>query len=336
MRQMQPPRGRVHGGPHVPGVARGSAVVQGQHDNLDIANAKRQLDERPLRPGEGQEAHHRVPRRAQAQERHEGSHPVHGGPARRGQDLAGPLHRRPPGPQVPAHLAGRRARRGRDPRPPAHLRGRLPGRIIRASRRPAPTTRCSCSTRSTSSATTSAATRRRPRCWRCSTRSRTTPSPTTTWTCPSTCPRCSSSPRPTSSTHAPALRDRMESHRAARLHAGREAQIARRHLIPKAAREHGITPDQHQELDGQGAAKGPSSSYTREAGVRNLEREIAGWPRCAAGRGEGGQGRRARRSPSKKRRLKDVPGPEKFYNEVAERTEVPGVATGLAWTAARR
>ena len=66
--------------------------------------------------------------------------------------------------------------------------GSLPGRIIQGIRRPGPTTRCSCSTRSTSSATTSAAIRPR-RCSRCSTPSRTARSAITTWRSPSICRR---------------------------------------------------------------------------------------------------------------------------------------------------
>jgi DNA replication protein DnaC len=75
--------------------------------------------------------------------------------------------------------------------------GSLPGRLIQGMKKAGRTTRCSCSTRSTSSGTTSGATRRR-RCSRSSTRSRTTPSPTTTWRCRSTCPRSCSSRRRTS------------------------------------------------------------------------------------------------------------------------------------------
>ena len=78
--------------------------------------------------------------------------------------------------------------------------GALPGRVIQNVKTAGgPRTRSSCSTRSTRSAWTSAATHHR-RCWRCWTRSRTSASRTTTWRCRSTCPRCSSSPPPTCST----------------------------------------------------------------------------------------------------------------------------------------
>ena len=129
------------------------------------------------------------------------------------------------GPQVRAHLARRHARRGGDPRPPPHLHRRAArARSSRACGGRSRRTRCSSSTRSTSSAPTSAATRRR-RCSRCSTRSRTTRSAITTSTCRSICRRCCSSRRPTSSTRfRPPLRDRMEVLELAGLHRGREAE----------------------------------------------------------------------------------------------------------------
>ena len=102
-------------------------------------------------------------------------------------------------PQVRARVARRHARRGRDPRPPADLHRRAArARSSRACAAPSRRTRCSSSTRSTSSAPTSAATRRR-RCSRCSIRSRTTRSAITTSTCRSICPRCCSSRRRTCS-----------------------------------------------------------------------------------------------------------------------------------------
>ena len=113
-------------------------------DNLDLEGGPADPGRGPLRPGEGQGAHRRVPGRAQAQGQDEGAAALLRGPARRGQDQPGPLHRARPGPQVRAALAGRREGRGGDPRPPPHLRG-LHARAAssRASTRPAPTTPCS-------------------------------------------------------------------------------------------------------------------------------------------------------------------------------------------------
>ena len=95
-------------------------------------------------------------------------------PAGRRQDQPRPVDRPRAGPEVRAHVAGRRPRRGRDPRPPPHLHRRAArAGSSRASGGPRRATRSSCSTRSTRSAPTGAATRRR-RCSRCSTRPRTT------------------------------------------------------------------------------------------------------------------------------------------------------------------
>ena len=185
-------------------------------------------------------------------------------------------------PQVRPHLARRRARRGGDPRPPAHLRRRAarphhPGHEEGRARR----TRSSCSTRSTSSARTSAAIRRR-RCSRCSTPSRTTPSAITTSTCRSTSRRCCSSPPRTSST-----RSRRRSATAWRsssspatptTRSGRSPSI---HLVPKQLEEHGLTADAHRDRRTR-RCDTSSTSYTREAGVRSLEREIADVCRAVA------------------------------------------------------
>ena len=109
------------------------------------------------------------------------------GPPGVGKTSLGKSHRQGDGPQVRAHEPRRHPRRGGDPRPPAHLHRRAAGPDHPEHQdRAARTTPCSCSTRSTRSAWTSGATRRRP-CSRCSTRSRTTASRTTTWRCRSTC-----------------------------------------------------------------------------------------------------------------------------------------------------
>ena len=69
--------------------------------------------------------------------------------------------------------------------------------------------------------------------------------------------------------------------------------------------------------------------YTREAGVRNLERELAGVLRKVARRvGEGSFSRSVWIGAS----IPDYLGPPRFFDEVAERIDRPGVATGLAWT----
>jgi len=128
------------------------------------------------------------------------------------------------------------------------------------------------------------------------------------------------------------LRDRMEILELPGYTFEEKVRIAQRHLVPKQLKEHGLSPDS-VEFTEKALIK-IIMGYTREAGVRNLERRLADVSRAiavevASGRIPPG----ARRSIDEKD-LADMLGPEKFYNETAERTEVAGVATGLAWTAA--
>jgi hypothetical protein len=150
-----------------------------------ISRARR-ARRRPLRPGEGQGAHPRIPGRAAARQQAEGADPLPGRPARRRQDLARQVDRQGDGPRVRAHVAGRRARRGRDPRPPAHLH-RLDARqghpvdAQGQDLQPLLPAR-----RDRQDGRTGAAIRRR-RCWRCSTPNRTRPSTTTISRSTTTC-----------------------------------------------------------------------------------------------------------------------------------------------------
>ena len=161
----------------------------------------------------------------------------------------------------------------------------------------------------------------------------------------------------------PALRDRMEVLYLAGYTEEEKLGIAINYLIPKELKEHGLTKETFMSLrttkenekpstpllekgGKDGFEKGYSdenieftkeavlkiiASYTREAGVRNLEREIATVFRkiakdVAAGKVE--------RVIVKAEDLHLYLGPEKVYPEVAKRTAIPGVATGLAWTEA--
>jgi ATP-dependent Lon protease len=131
------------------------------------------------------------------------------------------------------------------------------------------------------------------------------------------------------------LRDRMEIIELPGYTYEEKENIAKQHLIPKQVKEHGIT-DEHITFDDEAILK-IATSYTREAGVRNLEREIAAVCRSVAVSvakmdpdTEGGFQKVNIEVPH----LEDILGSEKYYNETAERTAVPGVATGLAWTAA--
>ena len=103
--------------------------------------------------------------------------------------------------------------------------------------------------------------------------------------------------------------------------------IAKEFLIPKQIEEHGLTSEFIEFQDA--ALQTIISSYTREAGVRNLEREIAAICRGVAKDVAGGTTEKVLVTPEN---LHKFLGPVKFFLEVAERTSEPGVATGLAWT----
>ncbi|KAK9765607.1 hypothetical protein K7432_005926 [Basidiobolus ranarum] len=110
--------------------------------------------------------------------------------------------------------------------------------------------------------------------------------------------------------------------------------IAQRHLIPKQLRVHGLTSDQ-LKLPEQSLAK-IISEYTREAGVRNLEREIAAICRVKAVEYADDNEKQDLSNYSEEitqQNVVDILGIEKVENEVADRTSIPGVVTGLAWTA---
>ncbi len=107
--------------------------------------------------------------------------------------------------------------------------------------------------------------------------------------------------------------------------------IAQKYIIPKQLDLHGLTPADLTISDG--AIRKIIADYTREAGLRNLEREIAAICRKMARRRAEGQ-----RGPStiEPKRISELLGPSRFFRELADRTGVPGVATGLAWTPDRR
>jgi ATP-dependent Lon protease len=127
----------------------------------------------------------------------------------------------------------------------------------------------------------------------------------------------------------PALLDRMEVLEIPGYTREEKLEIALRHLVPKQIAEHGLT-DQQIVLTND-ALTTIIEQYTREAGVRNLEREVANVIRGVAVK-------IAEDTPYDinvtGETVADLVGPQKYYSEAAERTEIPGVATGLAWTAA--
>jgi ATP-dependent Lon protease len=103
--------------------------------------------------------------------------------------------------------------------------------------------------------------------------------------------------------------------------------IARRYIIPKQLDAHGLV-NQHVEITELGLRR-IISEYTREAGLRNLEREIAAVCRKAARRRAEGRRGVVTVGPGQ---LAELLGPPRFFRELADRTGMPGVATGLAWT----
>ena len=127
----------------------------------------------------------------------------------------------------------------------------------------------------------------------------------------------------------PAFLDRLEVLRLSGYTEDEKVLIARRHLIPKATEEHGLT----EEALGitSAALRGVVRGYTKEAGVRNLEREIATLCRKAAVRVACGDDRKLRVTPV---RLKGLLGQPRHYSEELLDRDRIGVATGLAWTAA--
>ena len=123
------------------------------------------------------------------------------------------------------------------------------------------------------------------------------------------------------------LRDRMEIIGLTGYTASEKFQIARRYLVRRQLSANGLKPEQ-VEL-GDDAIRTIIESYTREAGVRSLEREIGRVLRQSAMRvAEGESGPIAISGAD----LLSILGPPPFEDEVAMRTSIPGVATGLAWT----
>ncbi len=125
----------------------------------------------------------------------------------------------------------------------------------------------------------------------------------------------------------PALRDRMEVLELPGYTRAEKRHIAERYLVPKQVSEHGLTSD-HIALNAS-ALDEIIDHYTREAGVRNLEREIANVIRAVAVKVASGE---TIKNELDANDVHEYLGPPRFFSEVAERTEEPGVATGLAWT----
>ena len=127
----------------------------------------------------------------------------------------------------------------------------------------------------------------------------------------------------------PALRDRMELIEFSGYIEEEKAQIAKKFLIPKQLDGHGLT-EKNLVFEDSGLTE-IIHSYTRESGVRNLEREIANVARGVAREIVEGKGKGKKKRLTKKN-ISSYLGPERFFSEIAERIKKPGIATGLAYT----
>ncbi|MEK8035387.1 MAG: endopeptidase La [candidate division NC10 bacterium] len=129
----------------------------------------------------------------------------------------------------------------------------------------------------------------------------------------------------------PALRDRMEVIEIAGYTEEEKVHIARKHLIPKQTADHGLVEGEHIRWTDE-ALRLLIRGYTREAGLRNLEREIAAITRKVAKRRVEGHSDAVEVTEALVGEL--LGAPRFLFEELEERTRVPGVAVGLAWTAA--
>src|SRR5690606_34290812 len=124
-----------------------------------------------------------------------------------------------------------------------------------------------------------------------------------------------------------ALRDRMEIIYLSGYTLEEKLEIAKKYLVPDQIQENGLTKKQFKISDS--GIKAVIDGYTRESGVRNLNREIGSVIRGVASKVA------AEEIEAETVGVKEVEaylGMRKYYSDVAERTTVPGVATGLAWT----
>ena len=123
------------------------------------------------------------------------------------------------------------------------------------------------------------------------------------------------------------LRDRMELIELPGYTEDEKLMIAKEHLVEKQLEAHGLTPDDLELTDD--AIRTVIRSYTRESGVRNLERELAGVCRGVAKEIVSG---RTGKTIVDSKDLQQYLGPIRFFPEILARTWGPGLATGLAWT----
>jgi ATP-dependent Lon protease len=126
----------------------------------------------------------------------------------------------------------------------------------------------------------------------------------------------------------PPLLDRMEVIQLAGYTVDEKLHIAKRYLVPRQVAENGLRRGQISFSDA--ALRAIIDEYTREAGVRNLERQIGAVCRKIAR--EYAEGRAKGKVSISAKRARELLGRRRFFAEQRRRTRVPGVATGLAWT----
>ncbi|MBJ7347956.1 MAG: endopeptidase La, partial [Thermoleophilaceae bacterium] len=124
------------------------------------------------------------------------------------------------------------------------------------------------------------------------------------------------------------LRDRMEIIRLSGYTAQDKLQIAKRYLVPRQIERNGLS--KAKIAISNDALREIIANYTREAGVRNLEREIGSVCRKVAR--EFAEGKRRGKRTIDSKQVNKLLGPPKYRSDTAKRTNVAGVATGLAWT----
>ncbi|WP_018239384.1 endopeptidase La [Ensifer sp. BR816] len=125
----------------------------------------------------------------------------------------------------------------------------------------------------------------------------------------------------------PPLMDRMEVIRIAGYTEEEKLEIAKRHLLPKAIRDHALQPNEFSVTDG--ALMAVIQTYTREAGVRNFERELMKLARKAVTDILKGKTKKVEVTAEN---VHDYLGVPRFRHGEAERDDQVGVVTGLAWT----
>jgi len=123
------------------------------------------------------------------------------------------------------------------------------------------------------------------------------------------------------------LKDRMEIINISGYTQEEKTEIAKKYLIPKQIKENGLNEEQISINDE--AIHKIIDQYTRESGVRNLERQVAGVCRGVAAKVAKGE---IEEFSVAEDDVEEFLGKQKFFSDAAERTTVPGVATGLAWT----